>query len=286
VRTTPAPTKRDGNRRREPNGPEDAVCVPGSFSLIDRQGCEVLFRPLVPADRPTVASLFPGLSALTRFRRFNSLHANLSDQQLTSLFDLDYRDRFAWAVEIACDGMTAPVAVGRYARYAGTRRVDVAITIRDEWHGRGLGGSLLDTLIITAHHNGFIALQTIVTADNQAMLHLLRQRGAQLSAPTSGEVDAVLPLSGIIDRLTDHPLARMLTASTARASSRAPGEPATQFRSQWRPRNPARSTHLRSPKHPAVPRALSAEPSPHHDRRPGTPVADHDPADPPVRTDE
>lgn len=110
----------------------------------------MLFRPLVKADRPTVARLFPGLSAQTRFRRFNSLFANLSDQQLTSLFDLDYRDRFAWAVEVTCDDVTAPVAVGRYARYAGSRRVDVGITIRDEWHGRGLGGSLLDTLIITA----------------------------------------------------------------------------------------------------------------------------------------
>lgn len=217
MRTTPAPSKPGGNLELEPTGTEAAVCaVPGSFTLIDRQGCEVLFRPLVKADRPTVARLFPGLSAQTRFRRFNSLFANLSDQQLTSLFDLDYRDRFAWAVEVTCDDVTAPVAVGRYARYAGSRRVDVGITIRDEWHGRGLGGSLLDTLIITAHHYGFVAFETIVTAANRAMLHLLRQRGAELSAPTSGEVDVVLSLSGIIGRLTDHPLTGMLsTASTA-----------------------------------------------------------------------
>jgi GNAT superfamily N-acetyltransferase len=227
VGTTPALSKPGGNRPLEPNGPGDAVCaVPGSFTLLDRQGCEVVFRPLVEADRPTVARLFPRLSARTRFRRFNSLYANLTDKQLTSLFDLDYRDRFAWAVEIACDGVTAPVAVGRYARYAGSRRVDVALTIRDQWHGRGLGGALLDTLIITAHHHGFVAFETIVTADNHAMLHLLRQRGAELSIPTSGEVDVVLPLYGIIGQLTDHPLSRMLTfASTAGASSRAPGEP-------------------------------------------------------------
>jgi RimJ/RimL family protein N-acetyltransferase len=244
VRTTPAPSNSDG-RGLEPIGTEDTVCpVPGSFSLVDRHGCDVLFRPLVKADRPTVARLFPELSAQTRFRRFNSLYANLSDKQLKSLFDLDYRDRFAWAVEIACDGMTEPVAVGRYARYAGSRRVDVGITIRDQWHGRGLGGSLLDTLIITAHHNGFVAFETIVTADNQAMLHLLRQRGAELSIPASGEVNVVLPLSGIIGQLSDHPLSRMLTtACSARASSRESGggELATQFRSRWRHRSPAPS---------------------------------------------
>jgi GNAT superfamily N-acetyltransferase len=162
VPTTTAPTKPGGNRWLEPNGPEDAVCaVPGSFSLIDRQGCEVLFRPLVQADRPTVARLFPALSALTRFRRFNSLYANLTDKQLTLLFDLDYHDRFAWAVEIACDEVTVPVAVGRYAPCPGSRHADIAITIRDEWHGRGLGAALLDTMIITAHPHGFVAFQTI-----------------------------------------------------------------------------------------------------------------------------
>jgi hypothetical protein len=78
-----------------------------------------------------------------------------------------------------------------------------------------LGGSLLDTLIITAHHHGFVAFETIVTADNQAMLHLLRQRGAQLSQPRSGEVGVVLPISEVVGQLTDHPLSRRLTAAGA-----------------------------------------------------------------------
>jgi RimJ/RimL family protein N-acetyltransferase len=217
-----AGTKPAGIREFESWEADEHVCaVPGSFRLIDRQGCEMLFRPLVQTDRPTVARLFPELSARTRFRRFNSLFPILSDKQLTSLFDLDYRDRFAWAVEITCDGVTAPVAVGRYARYPGSRRVDVGITIRDGWQGRGLGGLLLDTLIITAHHYGFDAFDTIVTADNEAMLHLLQQRGAERSAPTSGEVDVVLPLSRVIGQLVDHPLSQTLSiACAARASLR------------------------------------------------------------------
>ena len=221
--------KPGGTLELEPCETVEPVCaVPGSFTLIDRHGCEALFRPLVQADRPTVARLFPGLSAQTRRRRFNGLFPTLSDKQLTSLFDLDYRERFAWAVEITCDGVTVPVAVGRYARYPGSRRADIGITIRDEWQGRGLGGLLLDTLIITAHHHRFVAFETIVTADNEAMLHLLRQRGAQLSQPRSGEVDVVLPLSGVIGQLADHPLSQTLTiACTARTSSReaTAGEP-------------------------------------------------------------
>ena len=166
-----------------------------------------MFRPLVQADRATVVRLFPGLSAQSRFHRFNTLRATLTDEQLTSLFDLDYHDRFAWAVEVTCDGLTTPVALGRYARYTDSRRADVALTIRDDWQGRGLGGSLLDTLIITAHHHGFVAFDTIVTADNEPMLHLLKQRGAELT-PSGGEVDVLLPLAAIVVQLAEHPLSR------------------------------------------------------------------------------
>jgi GNAT superfamily N-acetyltransferase len=181
----------------------------GPLTLIDREGCEVLFRPLVQADRVTVARLFARLSAQSRFRRFNTLRASLTDEQLTSLFDLDYHDRFAWAVEVTCDGLTTPVAIGRYARYTGSRRADVALTIRDDWQGRGLGGPLLDTLIITAHHHGFVAFDTIVTADNGPMLHLLKHRGAELTR-SGAEVDAVLPLAAIVGQLVEHPLSRQL----------------------------------------------------------------------------
>jgi RimJ/RimL family protein N-acetyltransferase len=225
VTTTSSPAEASGNRDPETNGPTgDAVsAVPGSFTLIDREGCEVLLRPLVQADRPTVARLFSELSAQTRFRRFNSLYADLSDKQLTSLFDLDFRDRFAWAVEVTCDGTTTPVAVGRYARYTGSRRADVAITIRDEWQGRGLGGSLLDALIVSAYQHGFVAFETVVTADNHAMLHLLRRRGAEVSAAISGEVDVVLPLSGSVSRNAAHRLYRSRLPAAARTGRRVAG---------------------------------------------------------------
>ena len=184
-----------------------------TFTLEDRQGCRASYRPLVQADRETVADLFAGLSERSRFRRFHALQTHLSDTQLRALFDLDYRDRFAWAVAVTCDGTASPVAVGRYARYGGRADADLALTVRDEWQGRGIGRSLLDTLIITAHHHGLVAFDTIVTADNEPMLHVLRQRGARLSPVNAGEVNVVLPFAGIIPTLADHPLFRRLSVA-------------------------------------------------------------------------
>ena len=112
----------------EPDGTEGAGrAMPGSFTVIDRQGCEVLFRPL------SIARRWRGCSGVVIARRGSAGSTACTPPSATSeldvAFDLDYRDRFGWAVEIACDGLTTPVAVGRYARDTGSRRVDVGITM-------------------------------------------------------------------------------------------------------------------------------------------------------------
>jgi GNAT superfamily N-acetyltransferase len=186
---------------------------PAPLVFVDREGCEVSFRPLVRADAATVIDLFPTLSAQSRFRRFNSPQATLTTAHLASLFDLDGHDRFALAAEVTCEETTVPVALGRYVGGADGRRADVALTVLDDWQGRGLGGWLLDALIITAHHHGFTSFNTIVTADNAPMLHLFRQRGAALSSPASGEVDVALDLDRGRAALSSHPLSRALAAT-------------------------------------------------------------------------
>ena len=189
-----------------------AAAVPGIEFEVDLGDCHARFRPLVDADRPTVVRLFRALSAESRFHRFNSAHTELSDNELSSLFDLDYRDRFAWAVEMSCDGVTTPVAVGRYVGYADGDRADVAITVRDDWQGRGLGGSLLDALVLTAGHHGFTSFDTVVSADNHPMLGILRNRRASLAEASSDEVDVTLDLAAAAEHLFDHPLVPLLAA--------------------------------------------------------------------------
>jgi GNAT superfamily N-acetyltransferase len=194
-------------------GRETPAPIPSIEFVADVGGCEAAFRPLVAADRPTLSRSFRALSPESRFHRFNSSHTELSDTELASLFDLDYRDRFAWAVEVTCDGLTTPAAVGRYLSYGDGDRADVAVTVRDDWQGRGLGNYLMDTLIITARHHGFRTFDTIVSADNDRMLNIFRNRGAQLSAPSSSEVDVRLDLAAAADRIVDHPLLPFLAPS-------------------------------------------------------------------------
>ena len=73
---------------------------------------------------------------------------------------------------------------------AGNRRdpgdpgaAEIAVTIADEWQGRGLGTALLTRLSDRARQEGIGRFTATVSADNVAMTRLLWKMGAVLAWP-------------------------------------------------------------------------------------------------------
>jgi GNAT superfamily N-acetyltransferase len=67
------------------------------------------------------------------------------------------------------------VGVARYAGYAGEPgRSELAITVADDWQGRGIGSTLSRRLFIRAREEGVKVLEATALADNRAALGLLR----------------------------------------------------------------------------------------------------------------
>jgi hypothetical protein len=112
--------------------------------------------------------------------------------------------------------VTTPVAVGRYVSCGVGDRADVAVTVSDDWQGRGLG----DTLATTAGHHGFTRFDTVVSADSRPILTVVRNRRARLSAASSGEVDVTLNLVAAAEHIVDHALVPVLSAVEQTASRR------------------------------------------------------------------
>jgi protein lysine acetyltransferase len=180
------------------------------FSVPDRTGDHLLFRPIRPEHRILLASLFAHLSEQSRLRRFGSLSSSLTEHELDLLTDLDGTNRFAWGVELDLGEARAPVAVGRYARYGETSSADIGLTIVDKAQGRGIGGELLDALVITAEHVGIERFDTLVAADNTAMLAAFRRRAATIGPVQDGQVEVALVLAPLLRALAGHPLRVLL----------------------------------------------------------------------------
>lgn len=139
-----------------------------------RDGSEVLIGPLGPDDAPLLAEAFARLSEESRRLRFLGPKPRLTDAELRYLTEIDGHNHVALC---AIDPATERgVAIGRFVRDQQDRtRAEVAITVTDDWQGRGLGKLLLARLADCAREEGVHSFTALVSTDNRNMRRLLER---------------------------------------------------------------------------------------------------------------
>ena len=160
-------------------------------------GARITIVPLRPEGREVLREAFSALSARTRYLRFQSGTATLSDAQLTGLVDdVDGHDHVAFVAWGGRPGEPKqPVAVGRLVRYRNRPdEADVSVTVEDHWQGRGVAGVLLQALL---RHRppGVRRIVTVIAVDNPASERMLARLGPmEMSAPEWGVRDVTVHL--------------------------------------------------------------------------------------------
>lgn len=149
-------------------------------------------------DRAALRDGYERLSPEARLHRFLACVPHLSDTILDQLVDdVDGVDHVALAlVVIDDDNVGEPVGVARMIRYPRQpAAADVAVTVLDEWQGRGVATALLDELM-RQRLTGVTELATTVTSDNTASLAMLRRLGPCTTSPAgSNRLDVVVDLA-------------------------------------------------------------------------------------------
>lgn len=150
-----------------------------------RDGTEGVICPLLHGDREALAEAFDHLSPLSRFHRFMAPVEHLSEAMLDQLVDeVDGVDHVALVLFARpTDGPEVAVGVARVARYPDDpTTADVAVTVADDWQGRGVASALLPALM-RRRPAGVTTLVTEVYYDNPASLAMLRRLGQTTVAP-------------------------------------------------------------------------------------------------------
>ena len=185
-----------------------------------RDGTDAFVVPLERTDREALVAEYETLSPESQRRRFLAPIRHLSEAMLDHLVDdVDGVDHIALVLcaETSPD-VYDPVALARMVRYAdATDAADLAVTVKDEWQGRGVATVLLEVLM-GRRPAGVDRIVTEVLQDNPASLAMLRRLG-----PVSLE-DEGNGVYGVVVEL--EPLAGV--AQPARTAS--PGTPATARR--------------------------------------------------------
>jgi len=162
-----------------------------------RDGTDAVVWPLLPSDRETVREQYEHLSPESRSHRFLSGMPEVTEPMLDHLVDdVDGVDHVALVlVALPEDAPEVPAGIGRIIRYPDRPTcADVAVTVREEWQGRGVASALLAALS-QARPQGIRQNVTTVAADNTRALALLRRMGAmKVNETVPGVLDVVVDL--------------------------------------------------------------------------------------------
>ncbi|MDQ5833643.1 MAG: GNAT family N-acetyltransferase [Actinomycetota bacterium] len=178
-----------------------------------RDGSRVRIRRLRHSDGQLLLRGFRRLAPESRYRRFLSPTPNLSEGTVRYLVEIDHRNREALiAVDEQCN---EGVGVARYVRDpARPDAAEVAVTVVDDWQGRGLGTLLLEGITMRAREEGVDTFTALLLAGNREMMDLLGRLGAVRVVDRAAgivEVEVHLPALGVTPELRK--LIRLAAAS-------------------------------------------------------------------------
>jgi acetyl coenzyme A synthetase (ADP forming)-like protein len=141
-------------------------------------GGTIHIRPVRPDDGDKLQDLYSRLSEESLYLRFFSPVPAPTARQLERISEIDYDRRFSLVAELGDD----IVAIARYDRTGddADRTAEVAFSVQDDQHGRGLGSILLEHLTGIAREAGIRRFEAWTMPNNMKMLRVFSDAGFEV----------------------------------------------------------------------------------------------------------
>jgi acetyltransferase len=146
-------------------------------SVTLRDETKVFLRPVKATDGPLLLELFKNLSLSSIRLRFLSFLDSLSEKLVYQFTHVDYRKDFGLVAMTTIGNSSAIIGVGRYAYNSKNERPELAVVVRDDWQGKGLGSILLLRVINIGRESGFSCFQALIDSQNDTIMHIIKRLG-------------------------------------------------------------------------------------------------------------
>ena len=173
----------------------------------------VRVRPIRPSDTELLQEAFERLSLESRQFRFLFPKLQLSAKELRYFTEVDHHDHEALVAVHRLDHRGLGVA--RYIRHRNDpQAADVAVTVIDDWHGRGLGTHLVTRLMERARCEGVSRFTAMIASDNSRARKLVYSVGSapMLLGYDDGVAEYEIPLGPGVSRSASPRFPRLMRA--------------------------------------------------------------------------
>jgi len=142
-----------------------------------RDGTEIFLRPVKETDGPLLSELFKELSPSSVRLRFLSLLHALPEELVYQFTHVDYKKTFGLVTLSNRENSGPIIGVARYAYDSERELPELAVAVRDDWQGKGLGSLLLSRVMAIGKENGFSRFEAMIDPQNKTIMHIFRQIG-------------------------------------------------------------------------------------------------------------
>ncbi len=173
---------------------------PSSREHVLPSGERVEVRSIRPSDKEPLRDEFKRLSPESRYRRFFTDKAELKDETLRYLTEVDGEDHVALVAIVPSLDLKSErgVGVARFIRLEGAPDVaEAAITVVDDMQRKGIGRVLLEELTRTALAHGVRKFRGEILAENVPMRRILEEAGAEVRDGAEGTLVFDVPLESV-----------------------------------------------------------------------------------------
>jgi acyl-CoA hydrolase/GNAT superfamily N-acetyltransferase len=139
---------------------------------------DILLRPVKISDESMLKDFFYSLSDRSMYRRFISVRKDMPHERLQHYVIIDYtKEMVILAVIENEDQEQYIVGIGQYGINEDTHAAEVAVVVRDDWQGKGIGTEMLSYLTYLAKRQGLLGFTAEVLVENKPMLTLFEKGG-------------------------------------------------------------------------------------------------------------
>jgi len=151
------------------------MTIAEQIAIRTRTGLDLHVRPVRAEDEPALIAFFEKVSPEDRRFRFLTAADHPSHQQLLPMVTADHDHSESY---IAFDRATDQiVASGLFASDPAGETAELAVSIRADYRGQGVGWALLDVIAEAARKRGVRKVISIESRDNHAAIELEREKG-------------------------------------------------------------------------------------------------------------
>lgn len=154
----------------------------------------IRLRPISAQDKDALIRFHDQLSDDTKFRRYHAAKKSLSTADLNYFTEVDQQRHLA-LVAHPDDDEHDLLGVARAVAMPGTDdEAEIAVVVRDDHHGSGVGADLIEAVVDRAERAGMRRVVAEVQADNHRALRLFQGFGFRQRAWDGGVRELVRDL--------------------------------------------------------------------------------------------